>query len=140
MLPQLDPRWQLLRSRRRGTVADLERLCIRYPAMPADYLRIAANLEEYELKHATGQYLRIWAPTACFEMDEAHRISKRIPGSIAVADDGGDRVLLYLDGPDGFGLYRVGFGALDAEEVRFVAPTLADVLSHSSGVRDDDIW
>jgi hypothetical protein len=34
----------------------------------------------------------------------------------------------------------VGFGALDPDEVRYIAQSLDDVLSRGAGVMDDDIW
>jgi hypothetical protein len=73
-------------------------------------------------------------------MNEAHHISQRIHGAIPIGDDGGDRVVLYLDGDNGFGLYRVGFGSLDREDAKWIAPSLIAVLSQSEGVLDDDIW
>lgn len=140
MLNRLDPGWTLVASRVRGTRSDFQTLLGRFPTLPQDYRKIAEHLTEYELKHASGQYFRIWPPTAVLEMDEAHHISRRIPGAMPVGDDGGDRVVLYWHGPEGFGLYRVGFGALDPDDVQYIAASLTDVLRHGAGVLHDDIW
>jgi len=140
MLPPLDRNWRLVASRRRGSRADFERLLAKFPSIPRDYREIAETLTEYELKHAAGQYFRIWAPVAVLEMDQAHQVSRRIPGATPIGDDGGDRVVLYLHGDEGFGLYRAGFGALDADEVRYIASSLTDVLTRGAGVLVDDIW
>ena len=140
MLPPLDASWRLVASRTRGAQAHLHAMIARFPHVPSEYLEIARDLQEYELKHQTGQYFRIWPPSACIEMDDAHEISRRIPQSIPIGDDGGDRVILYLSGDEGFGLYRVGFGSLDKDDARFIAPSLKDILSKSVGVLPDDIW
>ena len=139
-LPPLDRNWSLVASRRLGTRADFDRLLATFPSIPRDYREIAETLAEYELKHAAGQYFRIWAPTAVLEMNEAHQVARRIPGAIPIGDDGGDRVVLYRQGDEGFGLYRAGFGALDADEVRYIASSLTDVLTRGAGVLVDDIW
>jgi hypothetical protein len=140
MLPSLDRSWSLIAPRKRGGRADFEALLATFPSMPSDYREIAEDLTEYELKHAAGQYFRIWAPVAVLEMDRAHQVSRRIPGAVPIGDDGGDRVVLYLHGNEGFGLYRAGFGALDPDEVRFIASSLTDVLTRGAGVLVDDIW
>ena len=140
MFASLDPKWHLVRERVRGKADDLKRLLALFPRLPLEYVQLAAELSEYELRHDSGQYFRIWPPITCLEMDAAHAISQRIPGAMAVGDDGGDRVIVYVNGRDGFGVYRVGFGALGIDETRFIAKTINDILTRSAGVLDDDIW
>ena len=67
-------------------------------------------------------------------MDEGYDISKRIAGAIPVGDDGGGKVIFYMNGQDGFGLYHVGYGDLDAEDAVFMASGLSDLLEQAAGI------
>lgn len=140
MITGLGKEWTIVDMRPRGSMADLANLRSRFTTIPPEYLGIASDMTEYNLKHSGGQYLRIWPPATLLEMDTAHHISRRLPGAIPIGDDGGDQVILYIRGGQGFGLYRVPFGALDYDELHFVAPTLMELLADSIGVLPNDIW
>lgn len=78
--------------------------------------------------------MRIWGPVRAREMNDAYRIQKHLPRSIAVGDDEGGRVLILMSGANGFGLYLVGLGELDVEEAQYLAPSLSDFLIRETGV------
>lgn len=99
--------------------------------VPPDYLAFAAKATELELQHCSGQYIRIWGPIGCMEMDEAYGIRARIADAFPIGDDGGGQVIFYRQG---MGLYRVGFGDLDAEAARRVAPDLRSLLQECTGI------
>lgn len=86
------------------------------------------------MKHSNGQYIRIWGPAGCIEMDEGYGIRRRIPGAFPVGDDGGGHVIFYQNGKDGFGLYHVGYGNLVGDDAIWIAPTLADLLTKGKGI------
>ena len=86
---------------------------------------------ELELQHQDGQYVRIWEPLGCVEMNEGYSITARIPGSFPFGDDGGGRVLHY-QGTNG--IYLVGYGSLNAEDSVFVAPSLQALLINETGI------
>ena len=67
-------------------------------------------------------------------MDHAYGISKRIAGAIPIGDDGGGKVIFYMNGKKGFGLYHVGYGDLDAEDATFAAPNLSALFELGAGV------
>ncbi|MBX9624137.1 MAG: SMI1/KNR4 family protein [Gemmataceae bacterium] len=67
-------------------------------------------------------------------MDEGYMIRHRIPGAIPIGDDGGGQVIFYAQGRDGFGLYHVGYGNLDIQDAKYIAPSLSDFLSRNKGI------
>ncbi len=48
----------------------------------------------------------------------------------------GGRVLLYFEGKDGSGLYRVGYGDLDPEDAVWVATDLQELLATGTGMHN----
>ena len=105
-----------------------------FSAVPPDYLELVGEVTETELQHAGGQYIRIWRPSGCVEMDEAYGIRRRIPGAVPIGDDGGGRVIFYQPDKHGSGLYHVGYGNLDPVDAIWIAPTLADFLTKGTGI------
>ncbi|TWO94543.1 SMI1/KNR4 family protein [Bacillus velezensis] len=102
--------------------------------VPSDYLDIVSEATEVEINVAGEKYIRIWSPAGCVEMNESYEIQGYIPNSLAVGDDEGGNALIYFEGTEGFGLYIVGFGDLDAEEAVKVAPSLNDLLIQNTGI------
>jgi len=90
--------------------------------VPLDYLEVIQHCTNAEINVQNELYIRVWSPTDCIEMNEAHDIQKYIPNSLAIGDDEGGKALLYVDGKEGFGLYTVDFGDLDIEETIKIAP------------------
>ncbi|MBY8914852.1 SMI1/KNR4 family protein [Bacillus sp. YC2] len=102
--------------------------------VPSDYLDIVSEATEVEINVAGEKYIRIWSPAGCVDMNEAYEIQDYIPNSLAVGDDEGGNALIYFEGTEGFGLYIVGFGDLDADEAVKVAPSLNDLLIQDTGI------
>ena len=134
MLSSLDGSFTILASQPAASIAQVLRLKGRYPSIPDEYLTLVGEATEIELRHQGGQYLRIWGPDGCIEMGDGYDISKRIAGAIPIGDDGGGKVIFYMNGSTGFGLYHVGFGDLDAEDAIFAAPSLRALLEQSVGI------
>ncbi len=122
MLTSLNKEFKILARQPAATRSQLVQLNAHFPSIPREYLDLAGEATELELQHQQGQYLRIWGPDGCIEMDNGYGISQRIVGAIPIGDDGGGKVILYMDGKEGFGLYHVGYGDLDAEDAVFTAP------------------
>ena len=90
----------------------------------AEAVRDGADLE---LEHETGLDVRIWSPEWLVEMNEVHDVRARVDG-IAVGDADG---LFLIERANG--LFAVGPGALDPDELRFVARDLADFFGGTLG-------
>lgn len=134
MLESLHETLRILASRQPATSGQISSLVATYPSIPHEYLALVTQATEIELEHKSGQYLRIWGPDGCREMDNGYDISERIPGAIPIGDDGGGMVIFYMDGKNGFGLYHVGYGNLDASDAVFTAPSLTALLENAVGV------
>jgi len=134
MLSSLDKGFKVLASRPAASGTDVSELKRRYPSVPDEYVTLVGEATEIELQHQAGQYLRIWGPDGCIEMDNGYGISKRIASAIPIGDDGGGKVILYMNGKKGFGLYHVGHGDLDAEDAIFAAPNLSALLEQGVGI------
>lgn len=106
----------------------------RFGSVPEQFIELVREATELEIQHDNGTYLRIWGPADCISMDEGYGISERIRGAVPVGDDGGGRVLFFMQGKGGAGLYVVGFGDLDADDAKWVAPNLNELLINAVGV------
>lgn len=134
MLPKLNPGFRVLASEPAATSQEIEGLRSTFREVPADYLEVVRWVTELELEWPGFKYLRIWGPRGVFEMSAAYSISERLPGSLPFGDDGGGMVLIYLDGPRGWGVYRSGLGDLDRDTARWVAPNLRTILVDGAGM------
>jgi hypothetical protein len=134
MLESLAKNLRLLASQPGATAEQVAELKGRFPSVPDEFVKLVEEATEIELQHENGQYVRIWGPSGCIEMDEGYDISKRIAGAIPIGDDGGGRVIFYMSGKEGFGLYHVGYGDLDAEDAIFTAPGLSALLEQAVGI------
>jgi hypothetical protein len=134
MLDLLDASFLVLAKGPAADAAQIASVRQRFATVPREYLELAVEATEIELQHKGGQYIRIWGPKGCIEMDEGYGIGQRIPGAIPIGDDGGGQVIFYLDGKQGFGLYHVGYGNLDCGAAVYVARSLADLLTRSIGI------
>lgn len=70
------------------------------------------------------------------EMNDAYNIQKYIPNSLAIGDDEGGKVILYISGQNGYGLYQVGFGDLDINDAEFISPSLTELLIYGVGANN----
>ena len=103
-------------------------------SVPDDYINVVKYATEVEIKVNNHSYIRIWSPLGCIEMNEAYNVQSFIPNSLAIGDDEGGRVLIYVAEGDSIGLYLVGFGDLDFEDAIWVAPSLHDLLVNNVGI------
>jgi hypothetical protein len=134
MLDSLDSSFRILAKGPASDAAQVAALQRHFGSVPPEYLEIAAEATEIELQHGDGQYVRIWGPDSCIEMDDGYGIRRRIPGAFPIGDDGGGRVIFYQHGKRGTGLYHVGYGNLDREDAAFIATSLRDFLTKAVGI------
>jgi hypothetical protein len=134
MIPNLHRDWVVMASGPPAEDRQIALLQSTFPSVPAEYVELVRTATEVELKGKGKKYLRIWGPQGCLEMDEGYGISRRIPGAIPIGDNGGNQAVFYLNGHHGSGLYRVGFGNLDAEDAVFIAPSLQELLREGFGL------
>jgi chorismate synthase len=121
--------YEILSKESEASQKDIESILERFPQIPSEYLDLIDEVTEIELEWNAEQYLRIWHPDGCLEMDEAYDISLHIKGAIPIGDNGGGKVIFYMNGiENGWGLYLVGFGNLDPEEAEYLASSLTDLL------------
>lgn len=102
--------------------------------LPEEYMEIIHMGSDIECNIDNQMYIRIWGALGCIEMNEAYEVQKHISNALAIGDDEGGGVLLYLNGKDGFGVYYARFGDLDSEEAVKLAPSLTDLLINRVGV------
>lgn len=105
-----------------------------FPNAPREYLDLLRLVTELELQIDGDGYLRIWAPSGVFEMRGAYNIDVRMPSALPIGDDGGGRVVLYMDGPAGFGLYLSGYGDVDPESAVWLSGSLRSLLVDGRGL------
>lgn len=134
MLNRILSSWHTLASGPPAGATDVRSVQEYSGAVPADYLELVKEATEIELRHASGQYMRIWGPAGCIEMDEGYSIRRQIPGALPIGDDGGGRVILHQSGKQGFGLYHVGYGNLDGDDAIWIAANLTDFLTRCVGI------
>jgi hypothetical protein len=101
---------------------------------PQEYVNLIRQATEIELQYLNNQYVRIWGPLGCIEMDAGYGIRQHIPSAFPVGDDGGGHVIFFVNGKRGFGLYHVGFGNLDLDDAIWIAPDLHRFLVNCEGV------
>lgn len=134
MLDRLSPQFRLLAKSLPASEDQIRLLQSRFAPVPAQFIELIREATEIEIQHESGIYLRFWGPLGCIEMDEAYGVSGRMAGAFPIGDDGGGRVILYLDGKKGSGLYTVGYGDLDADDAIYVASSLGELLVEAKGI------
>jgi hypothetical protein len=133
MLKKLNPGFAILAHEPAATAKDVDKLVAHFGDVPADYLELVQTMTEVEFEYKTGQYLRIWSPSGCQQMDEDYEIRENLPGAFPLGDDGG-ALLYFHDGTQGPGIYIVDFGVLDTEGSTWVATSLSAILEEGSGM------
>ena len=114
--------------------AEINAAVTHFGSLPQEFVDLVREATEIEVQHQNGQYIRIWGPLSCIEMDEGYGVRQRIPDAIPIGDDGGGQVLFYAHGGRGYGLYYVGYGNLDRDDAIWIAATLDDLLTNSNGI------
>ncbi|NRD71846.1 SMI1/KNR4 family protein [Shewanella sp. VB17] len=102
--------------------------------IPTDYLNVINEMTEVEILISDDRYFRIWGPAGCIEMNEEYKVQNYIPDSLAIGDDEGGSALILMTGEQGFGIYKVGFGNLDAEDAEFISESLENLLTKGNGI------
>lgn len=103
--------------------------------IPQDYKEIIKKASDIVISVDNDIVIRIWGAEWCVNLNEAYSIPEFSPNSLAIADNGGGKCLIYLEGIKGNGLYYTGFGDLDAETAIYLAPTLTDLLLKGEGIQ-----
>lgn len=102
--------------------------------VPTEYIEIIQLASDIEFNISGQMYIRIWGASGCIEMNEAYEVQKYLPNSLAIGDDEGGGVFIYLHGKDGFGIYYNRFADLDIEEAVKIAPSLTELLVSNVGM------
>ena len=133
-LSQIHQHFKLLQYQRRADAAEIDQLVAKYPHVPTDYLELVSDATEIEMGWQGGQYLRVWNPAGCVEMDEGYGFSERIEGAIPLGDNGGGGALVYMEGERGWGLYLVDYGNIGRSEAKWIAVSLSSLLIEGEGI------
>lgn len=107
--------------------------------LPKDYLELLEQATEIYINVKNGGCIRIWellGINGVMDLNEAYQVQRYIPKSLVIGDDGGDIALIYLDGKEGFGLYKIGFGDLDINDAVKISSSLKDLLVNNVGVEN----
>ena len=109
---------------------------IRYSKIdvPLEYIEIIKERTELEILVNNEKCIRIWGASGCIEMNSAYHIQKYIPNSLAIGDDECSNAVLYANGNNGFGVYMVSFGDLDANEMVYIADSLESFFVNDVGI------
>lgn len=134
MLNRLDSSFRVLATAPAADPTQIAALQGYFGPVPAEYLETVAEATEIECQHSGGQYIRIWGPDGCIEMDDIYGIRASVPGAFPIGDDGGGHIIFYYEGKRGAGLYHLDYGNLDGEDAVFIAPSLADLLTKTIGI------
>lgn len=130
----IDSSFKLLANAPSATKEHVDILLNHFGTTPKEYIELVLKATEVELQHRNGQYIRIWGPQACVDMDEGYGIRRQIPSAIPIGDDGGCHVIFYATGKQGNGLYHVGYGNLDLDDAIWIAPSLVDLIGKATGI------
>lgn len=133
MLEELHPQFSVLAKGEPAESLEIAAVRARFSNVPDEYLTLAREATELELQHESGAYVRIWGPLGCVDMDEGYDISTRFPDAVPIGDNGGGKVLFYMNGKEGFGIYCTGYGDLSAEDAVRAADSLRTLLTNAQG-------
>lgn len=102
--------------------------------VPLEFIEIIKEKTELEIMVKNEKYIRIWGASGCKEMNSAYNIQKYIPNSLAIGDDECSNAVIYANGINGFGVYMVSFGNLDANEMVYIADSLEAFFVKEEGI------
>lgn len=134
LLNKLNSRFRIGASETAASESDLQELKqFSQIELPVDFVSIVREMTEVEILVDNDKYFRIWSPSGCIEMNEAYEIQNYIPNSLAIGDNEGGSALIVMTGNKGFGLYKVGFGDLDADDAEYISTSLEELLVNGVG-------
>lgn len=134
MLDAIDSSFKVLAKGAPATQEQIDTAVNYFGSVPQEFIDLAREATELEFQHRNGQYVRIWGPLGCIDMDEGYGIRQRIPDAIPIGDDGGGHVLIFAHGKQGCGLYHVGYGNLDLDDAIWIADSLSSFLFSAKGI------
>lgn len=134
MLDTIDSSFTILAKGPPANQEQIDAAVVYFGNLPQEFVDVTREATEIELQHRNGQYVRIWGPMGCIDMDEGYGIRQRIPDAIPIGDDGGGHVLFFATGKRGKGLYHVGYGNLDVDDAIWIADTLGSFLANAKGI------
>ena len=103
-----------------------------FPAPPPDYHALLCHPNDFEFS-VNGCYVRIWNAAGCLELNREYHIAHYLPQALAIGDDGGGGLFLYMTGQQGWGLYYCRAADLDAAEAAKIADSLHGLLVEGQG-------
>ncbi|WP_309383698.1 hypothetical protein [Cerasicoccus frondis] len=135
ILSKLNPRCSLGQSEEPASVGSINDLK-EYSSIiiPEEYLELVNDVTDVEIGVDGQFHIRIWGPLRIIEMIEAYDVYKYIPTSLAIGDNEGGQALIYMQGEKGFGIYKSGFGDLDAEDAVWISKDLTSLLVDGEGL------
>ena len=138
ILDNLNEQYELVSSEPASSEEEIQQL-IEFSeiAIPEEYLNIIRQQTELSIlvKNCSYKYyIDIRGAAVCLDMNKSLEIQKWIPGSLAIADNGGGKALFYATGQNGFGVYATGFGDLNIKHAVYLSRTLEDLLVHAEGI------
>ena len=122
ILREMSESFELVASDEKSSDIEINEL-IHYSKIdvPLEYIEIIKEKTELEIMVNNEKCIRIWGASGCIEMNSAYHIQKYISDSLAIGDDECSNAVIYANGNNGFGVYMVSFGDLDANEMVYIA-------------------
>jgi hypothetical protein len=74
MLRMIGNSYNILSNGPPATANEIDALIAHFRGVPQEYLDLVTEATELELQHNCGQYIRIWGPASCIEMNEGYGI------------------------------------------------------------------
>jgi hypothetical protein len=137
VLESLDPRFVLAASEPAASEQELDGLAAFFAGLtrrlPNDLRALLARATEVELLVEDVGCIRFWSPASVLEQNAAHHFQKYMPTAVAVGDDEGGSIYVFMDGGEGPGLYRSSFTDADPAEAVFIADSITSLLVRGIG-------
>ncbi len=103
-------------------------------SLPDDYRALLGEATELEISVDRDAHIRLWDPAGVVEMNEAHSLQSYLQEAVAIGDDEGEDIYVFMTGESGFGIYRTSFADPDPDEVVFISSSIRDLLVDGRGL------
>lgn len=133
MIDSIDRRIRILAMDHAADENQIIRFQRHFESAAEEYIELIREATEIELYHEGGQYIRIWGPIGCIDMDVGYGIRESIPYAVPIGDDGGGRFIFFHGNTKNTDIYYLGYGNLDVDDAIYVAPSLRDFLTKAIG-------